>query len=131
MIDPDLILRRFLLTRAPLTALTGSRLFADSHLPSGYRPSDGPALCLAVRGGGIDYTSRVLSPSFQLEAYAATPALSRRLAAVLVDQLDGAATHLILAAALETTPVLLRDPVTGWDYVLSFYQLTLLNEGGT
>lgn len=127
MIDADAVLRVYLAGKADLTALVGARLYASAELPAGYNVSQGPALLFATRGGGQEYSSRVLDPSYQFRAYAATEAAARQVDRVLFDVLNDAKAAGILSARLESFPVLLMEPETEWPFVLSFYRLMMTN----
>jgi hypothetical protein len=84
-------------------------------------------LLFATRGGGQEYSSRVLDPSYQFRAYASTEAAARQVDRVLFDVLNDAKAAGILSARLESFPVLLMEPETGWPFALSFYRLMMTN----
>jgi len=127
MTDTDTVLRAYLATRAALTDLVGARLYASAELPAGYNVSQGPALLFSTRGGGQEYSSRVLDPSYQFRAYAATEMLASEVNRALFDVLNDAKAPGILSARLESFPALLTEPETGWKFFLSFYRLMMTN----
>lgn len=127
MIDCDAAVRAFLHAQPALFALTGDRLYAAQDLPAGYKPDAGAALLFAIRGGTQDYSSHVLSPSYQFRAYAATEARARAVAGALYDVLNDKHGGAIKWARLENIPTLLSEPATGWPFMLAFYRITLGN----
>lgn len=127
MVDTDAALTTFLLARPGLTAVANRRIYASLYLPKGYKPDDGPALLYSARGGGQDYSSLVLSPSYQFRSFGPTQAEARRLDRALYDELNDAQCYPIKIARLETIGQLFEEPDTGWPFVLSFYRINFSN----
>ena len=127
MIDIDATVHAFLVAQQPLTALTQARIYASLDLPAGYGVDTGPALLFSVRGGVLDYSSKVLSPSYQFRCYAGTQAQARALSQALFDVLNDKASGKIKFARLENIPTLLRDPAVSWPFMLAFYRITIGN----
>jgi hypothetical protein len=117
----------FLQADTALAAVVGDRIYADSSLPSGYKPSQGAAILLAVRGGGQDYTSKVLRASIQFRCYGADAPKARACDRALYAALNDKHGPGIKQARLETLGQLVSEPSTGWRYVVSFYQVRLTN----
>lgn len=127
MRDTDAALTAFLLAQPGLTAITGRRIHASLYWPKGYTPDQGPLLLFNPRGGGQDYSSLVLSPSYQFRSFAATQAEARRLDRALYDNLNDKQCYPIKMARLETIGQLFLEQDTGWPFVLSFYQISFSN----
>lgn len=127
MIDCDAAVRAFLAAKPALFVLTGTRIYASMDLPAGYTPDSGAALLFSARGGGQDYSSKVLSPSYTFRCYAATEAAARALSQTLYDALNDRAGGKLKYARLENIPTLLSEPSTGWPFMLAFYRILIGN----
>lgn len=128
MIDCDAALRSYLAGQANLVALAGARIYASPDSPPGVTPALGSILLFNARGGQQDYSSKVLSPSYQFRSIAATEEAASDLNRALYDALnDQRPGHPMLYARLEGFPVLLIDPETLWPFVLSFYIVIFSN----
>ena len=127
MIDVEATLRAYLAGVAGIAAVAGARVYAGSGLPAGYQASDGPALVFSVRGGGPDYSSKVLYPSVQFRAYGETEADARQLDRALFDGLNDVKYGMIKWARCEVLGQMVREPSTGWSYVISFYRVMMGN----
>lgn len=68
MIDMDGVLLRFLTGQPSLLGLVGERIYPGAQLPTGTDVSSLPALLVARRGGGQDYSSHVFDSSYQILA---------------------------------------------------------------
>ena len=127
MIDVNAIVRAFLLTDATLKGLVESRLYAGKSVPpERYKPKDKdgnsqPCICFQIRGGSPDYDDALLKPSIQFKCYAATPLAAGALYRALVDALHNASSADILYAEQETLGADLREPATGWPFVLTHF----------
>lgn len=128
MIDTLATLRTYLIDQPALYALTAERIFASTTPPPGYKPSDGPAVLFNVRGGGQDYSSKVLNPSLQFRCYGLNQSLAIQTDRALYDALNDRACGNIKITRLETPGQLLTEPDTGWWFVLSFYRSFLNND---
>ena len=127
MIDWREKTRNFLLGQPALTALTGQRIYASDQLPPIYKPSDGVAILFGLRGGGMDYTSRVIRIATQFRIYG--PDLSQIITAdrTLFNLLNDAETC-FLSARLDIPGQQLTHPDTLWKFILTFYQLHFQND---
>jgi len=121
MTDVEAIIRSWLAAIAAITALTGQRIYADTELPPTYAPADGPAILLIRRGGGQDESGHVLRPSIQFRCYGETTVLARQLDRTLFDGINDQRYGSIKWSRCEVQGQLVRDPATGWPYVISFY----------
>jgi len=130
MIDPDAVMTSYLMGRAALAVLAGNRIYAGVDLPAGYAVGDGPALLFAARGGGhLNDSSKVFSLSYQFRAYGETEVEARELDRALFDALNDAKAETINWARLEVFGQLVKEPSTGWPYVLTFYRVAFNNLG--
>lgn len=127
MRDTDAALTQFLLSQPSLTTVAGRRIHASMSWPKGYAPEQGPLLLFNVRGGGQDYTSLVLQPSYQFRSFGLTEAEARRLDRALYDALNDAQCFPIKMARLESIGQLFEEPDTRWPFVLSFYRIAFSN----
>jgi hypothetical protein len=125
MIDPSAEVLEFLTGQPAMVVLTGDRMYADTDLPRGYKPADGQALLLATRGGRPDYSSLVLYPSFQFRSYGPDFEACWELDQTLFDVLNDKGNCKIKFARLEAIGRPLREPDTGWPFVLTYYQIAM------
>ena len=135
MINGAKIIRDYLLTQAGVTALTGTRIYAERDVPpAGYKPSDGACICFQTRGGAPDLYSKVLSASVQCTCWA--PASSTQRAEVqcntlyraLFDALDTGGGSVVRYGYLEGLGQTLWHPESGWPFVLCAFRLMLNNQ---
>lgn len=131
MIDVDLVIRNWLLTRTLLRAvLAPDRIIADTELPAGFTLAMAPVLLFSVRGGLQHYTSRVLMPSVQFQCIDETLAEARLLSRVLYSAInDGSGTG-ILSCRLEVMPQPFPTEA-GWPRMLAYYAFMLSNPAAT
>lgn len=129
MRNTPLSLQSYLALDAPILALTSGRVYANIDLPPTYKPSDGSALLLSPRGGGVDHTSHMLTQSFAFRAYGLEPdnawdvyEATHEAMQYKFDYSSG-----IRTADQEVAGVLLTAPQTGWLFVLSFYSIMFVN----
>lgn len=127
MIDADATLRAFLAAESSLTALTSTRIYAASHLPAGFTPNNGPALLFQSVGGQPDYSSAILSYTYQMRSYALTPTLARGLDRMLFAVLNESRSSKIRQAEATVLGQLLQEPDTEWYFVLASYLVVFEN----
>ncbi|MGB0385865.1 MAG: hypothetical protein ACPGWR_13685 [Ardenticatenaceae bacterium] len=124
MIDAPKVLRDYLAAQASLTALTSTRIYAERNYPMpGYNPSDGACVVFRSRGGRVQYSSKILTNSFQIKCYAADEADANTLYRTLYDALHDAKGSGIYHGGLEIAGQTLADMTTGWVYVLAFFEV--------
>jgi len=130
MVDVESVIRTYLVGISKITAVFGSRIYAGRNLPAGYEPRIGPAVLLAVRGGTMDYSSKVLEPSVQMRIYAETEAKARESSGKIFDGINETRSRQIIYARMEdgTIPVLMNEPVSNWPYMLAYYKFHIGNE---
>lgn len=127
MIDAPAILRNYLLTRTALTALTGTRIWAERfNPPDGYMPSVGSAIAFRTRGGNVDYSRSVLTNSWQFKCYGVDETAANLLYRTLFAVLDDEKGLGFLMAELEIAGQTLQEQDTNWPYVLCYYQTLML-----
>ena len=130
MRDALAVARAWLSTIPEVSAIAGARVWAGRYLADGYKPEQGPALLIGLRGGQQDYSNQVLTPSLQLRFYGATEADASRLQRATHDAINdrrSPANH-ILFCRLEdgTYPTLLEEPGSKWPYYLAYYRLFIM-----
>jgi len=130
MTDAPKAIRDFLLAQPGLMAVVETRIYAERDTPPpGYTPAGtGPAICFRVRGGGQDYEGVHLLPSVQFKCYGATEVEANEAYRVLYDALNDRQAYIIKHAQVETLGQTLREPETGWAFVLVFFGLLITNE---
>jgi hypothetical protein len=130
MVDVEAVIRAYLAGLAKISAVFGSRVYAGKNLPAGYDPSKGAAVLLAVRGGTMDYSSKVMEPSVQMRVYAETEAKAREASRKLFDGINDSKTRNVMYVRMEegTMPILMTEPVTNWPYILVHYKFFVGND---
>ncbi len=129
MIDAPKIIRDYLAAQAGLTALTGTRIYAEVDTPPtpGYTPDDGGAVCFKIRGGSVDYTAAILKASVQFKCYGATEVAANQVYRALHDALDEAAAGTFKSAIQENLGQTLQEPDTGWYFTLVFFTVMVID----
>ncbi len=129
MVDASLTLLTHLEAQSALTALTSTRIWAETNEPPpGYEPTDGAAICFKTRGGpGFDEEDAVLTSSFQFKIYGSTRALSMACYRALVDALHSNRGSGILMGNLEAPGETLQEPDTLWYFTLCFFTVIIIN----
>jgi len=129
MVDAPAVVLAHLNNQAPLTALTGTRIWAETETPPpGYTPADGAAICFSTRGGGLDQEDAVVIPSVQFKVYAGTAYAAGQAYRALFDALHGGRGEGLLHGNLEAPGQALLEPDTLWPYVLCFFEIMVFNE---
>jgi hypothetical protein len=135
LIDDHVVLRNFLVDKAPLAALVGSRIFAGRDTPPvGYAPADGSCLVFARRGDAQDESGAFLQHSYQFKCYGGGETDSAQIInanlvyRALYDVLNYRSSHLVAGGQREGGGQVLQEPDTLWPYVLAFYQVQFRNE---
>lgn len=125
MTDVESIVRAYLASVTAVTTLVSIRIYASQNLPPGYSVSNGPAILFGPRGGGQDYSSKMLTPSMQFRCYAATEKLARQVSNALYDALNDHSGSGIKYSRMEegTYPTLLTEPEINWPYVISYFKI--------
>jgi hypothetical protein len=137
--DSNIIIRTYLLTQAPLTALIGGvtpRIYAANPLPAGYTL---PAVSFSGRGGtATPYYHSLVYPSIQFKCWANDSIIARSVYLKLFDALNGkyevpvivgATTHLIVRSEEEVHGQDGVDPdIPGLYFVLSFFKIKILTQ---
>lgn len=133
MVDAAKELGDFLAAQATLTALTGSRLYADSdYPPPTYDPTNGGALCWKVRQGAgsplatVEKTG-VFSANFQFRCYGQDRAGADQVYRAVFDVLEGAGGSVLRHAIMNNPGSPLLDPESDWPFVLVFYTVMFSN----
>lgn len=130
MISVHAAIRQHLATNMALHPLVGSRIWAGRIEPApGYQPSQGAAITFAVRGGAPDYSDAIVEPSVQFQCWGATEVQAETAYNTLFDAMQNAHNGVIAWARCEVLGQLLREPATGWPFVLTYFQVKLRNGG--
>lgn len=125
MINALTVLRNFLL-QSPITSLTGDRIYAGHNTPPDSYVTGQKAITFRPRGGGLDFTGRLLTESFQFKCYGASPLEAYELYMALVSVLHEANTGGLRYAELEVSGEPLQDPEpANWHFVLTFFRVVL------
>lgn len=127
MTKPGAVLVAYLKTVTEITAVVSTRIYSGKNFPPGYSVSDGPAILMQPRGGEIHYSGKALEPSMQIRCYGANELVAENLSGLVFTALNNHQGNGLVGAYLEAMPTPLRDPETGWDYVLSYYKVFITN----
>jgi len=129
MTDVEAVVRAWLISLAEITAAFGKRVYSGRYLPSKYTPDLGAAVLFMMRGGGQDYSSKVLQPSVQFRIYGSTEGVARKASQALYDGINDQQARQICYARMEegTIPVLLTEPGSDWPYVLMYFKFHIQN----
>lgn len=130
MIDSNAVIRAYLASNAGVAALVGACVYVP-RLPENHTL---PAIGLFTRGGSsTPYIPPLLSPSKQIDCWAASPIVARQVYGAVYDALQGiertavtigATTYYILSAIEEVQGQDMGDPdVPTYFRVLSFWSI--------
>lgn len=127
-INPGATLVQYLLG-AELESV-GKRVWGErDNPPSSYKPDHGSAICFRTRGGIDDDTDHIQHVSVQVKVYGKTEAQAqasaRELHLALQHPLAASMPRVagIKWARREAPGQTLREPETGWVFVLVFYKI--------
>lgn len=115
------------------TALPEATIWAGvNYPPATYEPADGAGVAFRVRGGldpeEEETPAAVLRPSIQFKVYAAAETDAWSAYMDLSEALTLPADSHVLAAVLDGgLGDQLKEPETGWDYVLAYYIVHIRN----
>jgi hypothetical protein len=129
VIDAAAVVKTYLGAQSALTAVIGSRLWAERSDPiPGYTPSQGGAIAFRARGGEIDYTSQILENSWQFKCYGATEYQANQVYRALVDAFHNTHGGAMRRALLEVAGQPLEEPGSEWVYVICFFVTWMKSE---
>lgn len=129
MVDAAKAILDFLLANSGLTNVAEGRIYAEADSPPpGYTPADGPAICFKARGGSQDYEAAVLLASVQFKCYGVSSLAAHQGYRAVYDALNDRASYAIKYGMLETIGQVIREPETGWVYVLVFFSIMVTND---
>ena len=127
MIDSDACLFDFLTGQSSLIAKTSTRLWPRRREPiRGYKPSDGPGIAFAARGGTTDYARALLEQSWQFKVYGLTEDIANDTYRTLVEVLDEVQSGNLRWAALEIAGQALTEQNPSWIYVLCYFETKMV-----
>ncbi len=127
MTDAPGALLEYLQAQPSLVALVGRRIWAEATNPAaGYKPTQGAALCFAVRGGGPDYSDALLVPRVQFQCYGRDEDQAQALYRALYSVLHGTGGGAVQYARCDALGQQLADPETGWLFVLTYFRVWTL-----
>lgn len=133
MVNPDVAVIAMLNGSGAVTALAAARLWSPRLAP-GYKPEQGSAVTLFVRGGSNGLYDPVVFPSFQVTTWAASTKQARTLmdavTTVLHDIKDQQVLTVdgivrVLSGEQEVFPQDVIDSDTGWFTCVSFFRLQM------
>jgi hypothetical protein len=132
MINPNKLLRNWLLDTSAITALVGNDNVCYPDLPEKFDASKGDkAIVFGARGGTADVNLPLISPSYQIRCWALRATEARDIYAALFDTLHAknmvsrGADGLVLSSYEEVQGQDVTDEVTGWATVIGFYKLVM------
>ena len=134
MVDTNLVIRDYLISKVTLTALVSSRIYAANPLPENVTL---PAISFFTRGGtSIPEVPTIISPSVQFNCWAEDPIEARKIYRALYDVLNGlnnaeitidGTNYYILYSREEVQGQDIQDEITDFWNVLTFYSITIRN----
>jgi len=125
MNDVNTALRQYL-EKTALGAHVGANLFAGVDVPpTGYKPTDGPAVCFKTRGGRIADSEAAIDASIQFKCYGVDQVAADTCYRILVDSLHVHGSAIMRWAFVEVIGQPIVEPVTGWYAVLTFFQVAI------
>ena len=135
MVDANVVIREYLISKVSLTDLVDERIYAANPLPENVTL---PAIAFFVRGGtSIPEVPTIIIPSVQFNCWADDPIEARKIYRALYDVLNGLGNEEIVIDAISYYIVLAREEVQGQDIqdvdiqglwnVLTFYSITIRN----
>lgn len=143
MVDANLLVRDYLLTQTPVTALLGtnanSSIYCGYDLPEHFDPKLGPAIQI-FRSGGLSHPeiTPLVDARVHIRVWADVekPFLASRAYAAINDALHGVtgitlADGTIVRALEVTAPQEMTDPETGWVAVFAFYAVMARPNGSS
>ena len=124
-VDLEATTRAFLANAARVKALVNKRVYAalGLELPEGYDVVQGPALVIALRGGGANAHAPLLNPMLYARCYGADPRTAWALDRALVAALHTKKFGPVKMALLNAPGQLLAESEPRWPYVFSTYRL--------
>jgi hypothetical protein len=129
MVDVEAVIRKRVADLPAMQAVFGNRVYAGRRLPNGYNPTQGAAALLAVRGGGLSYSSKLISVSVQFRVYAETEAKAKKATMKLFDAVNDTQWPQVKFARMEagTVPTILTEPETDWAFGVLFVRVWVEN----
>jgi len=135
MVDTNVVIREYLISRVNLTTLVEQRIYAANPLPENVTL---PAIAFFTRGGSsIPSVPTVVIPSVQFNCWADDPIEARKIYRALYDELNGlksatvtiaGTVYYIIAAMEEVQGQDIQDvAIPGYWNVLTFYSITIRN----
>jgi hypothetical protein len=127
MTDADAVLWQYLRWQNALRTVVGDRIYVATELPTGTTQAQLPLVLVTARGGGQNYSSTLLTPSYQTQCFGRNEEEARLVGRLVYDVLNDAHAGKLLWARLEQGPTLLREPQTRWPFALAFYRVAVAN----
>ena len=135
MVDTNIVIRDYLISRIALIALVSNRIYAANPLPENVTL---PAIAFFTRGGtSIPSVPTITIPSVQFSCWADDPIEARKVYRALYDELNGlydatvtidGTVYYIMRAIEEVQGQDLQDTdIPGYWRTLTFYSITIRN----
>jgi hypothetical protein len=132
MVDPNLLVRQYLLQNSALLAMLGSYQVVG-HLPEKFDPANGPIVVVNTEGGESHPEIPIQTQRVKVRVWAGVNgfAVAREVYGVVHDWLHGqndldfGDLGTILASIETVTGQDITDPDTGWATVLAYYDVTV------
>lgn len=135
MVDTNIVIREYLISKASLTDLVEERIYAANPLPEN---ATLPAIAFFTRGGtSLSAVPTVVSPSVQFTCWADDALEARKIYRALYDVLNGLGNAEITLEGINYYITAALEEVQGQDIqdadvknywrVVSFYSITIRN----
>ena len=123
--DLEATIRSFLVNAPRIKALVNTRVYAalNLELPEGYDTTKGPALVIALRGGGASAHAPLINPMLYARCFGADQRTAWALDRALVASLHTKKFGPVKMALLSAPGQLLAETAPRWPYVFSTYRL--------
>jgi hypothetical protein len=119
-------LRDFLAANAGLTALVGTRIYAErTEPPEGYKPGQGSCVCFSI-SGSVDYSDAFQNCRVQFKCYGKDEVEANQVYRALYDALNRQSGQYVRWAINQTLGQTLREPDTKWVFVLTYFSVWIL-----
>ena len=134
MVDTNVVILTYLLSKTDITDLVGQRVYAANPLPENVTL---PAINFFTRGGtSIAEVPKVVIPSIQVNCWADDPVESRKIYRAVYDVLNGlgnyectidGTTYYIIYTREEVQGQDIQDTIQGFWNTMAFYSITIRN----
>ena len=126
MRDVAKTVRDYLLTVGGVTALAGTRIYAErTYPPRGWTASSGSTIVFKQRGGDLPYHAQQLNASLMFKCYGSTEVTANALYQALFEAMQDAVSNHLLSSQCEVLGQTLEEPSLDWVFVLTYFRVVV------